>query len=135
MQTTSDFGKLLDPIADKMLVAATLLLLVGFERMTVGAIVPALVILMREILVSGMREYLAGLHAVSLPVTFLAKCKTAVQMLALAVLILGDAGPAGWPLQAIGEAALWIAAVLTAITGWDYVSRGLQIVRASPGSD
>ncbi|NBC33377.1 MAG: CDP-diacylglycerol--glycerol-3-phosphate 3-phosphatidyltransferase [Alphaproteobacteria bacterium] len=129
METVSAFGKLLDPIADKMLVAATLLLLVGFDRMSPGAIVPALVILLREILISGLREFLAGLQALSLPVTFLAKCKTAVQMVALAVLILGEAGPAGWPLPVIGEAALWIAAVLTIVTGWDYVARGLQVIR------
>lgn len=126
LATESDFGKLLDPIADKMLVAATLLLLVGFDRVSDWAILPALIILLREILISGLREFLSALQAVSLPVTWLAKCKTAVQMVALGVLILGQAGPEGWPLQAIGEAALWTAALLTVITGWDYVARGLQ---------
>lgn len=129
LATESTFGKLLDPIADKMLVAATLLLLVGFDRMTSLATIAALVILLREILISGLREFLSGQQALSLPVTMLAKCKTAVQMLALAVLILGSAGPAGCPLQTVGEIALWIAAALTVITGWDYVARGMQLMR------
>ena len=129
LATESVLGKLLDPIADKMLVAATLLLLVGFDRMSSGAMVAALVILLREILISGLREFLSAIKDASLPVTWLAKCKTAVQMLALALLILGAAGPVGWPLQMIGEAALWAAAVLTVITGWDYVVRGLALIR------
>ena len=135
LATESVFGKLLDPIADKMLVAATLLLLVGFDRMSVWAMIAALIILLREILISGLREFLSGQQALSLPVTTLAKCKTAVQMLALTVLILGSDGPDGWPLQAAGEIALWIAATLTVVTGWDYVARGLhQIRRAAPAS-
>ena len=129
LESVSAFGKLLDPIADKMLVAATLLLLVAFDRVSSWAMVPALIILLREILISGLREFLSALQAVSLPVTWLAKCKTAVQMVALAVLILGAAGPEGWPLQIIGEAALWAAALLTVITGWDYVVRGLERIR------
>ena len=125
----SAFGKLLDPIADKMLVAATLFLLVAFERLEGWSILPGLVILLREFLVSGMREYLAGLHAGSvLQVSSLAKWKTAVQMVALALLIVGDAAPAGLPVHEIGIAAFWIAGVLTAVTGWDYVAKGVRVI-------
>lgn len=128
------FGKLLDPIADKMLVAAVLLLLVGFGQLSGLSIIPALIILMREILVSGMREFLAGFGSKGLPVTFLAKWKTVVQMVALGFLIVGDAGPAFLPVTLIGVLGLWAASVLTLITGWQYVREGLgQIVRAPKG--
>ena len=88
----SELGRFLDPIADKLLVAATLLMLTAFGRLPAGALLPALVILCREILVSGLREYLAGLR-VGLPVSRLAKWKTAIQMIAIGFLIVGDAGP------------------------------------------
>jgi cardiolipin synthase len=128
----SDLGRMLDPIADKLLVGATLMLLVGFVRLPVGGIYPAIVIMLREILVSGLREYLAGLR-VGLPVTRLAKWKTAAQMVALALLLLGDAGAAKIgvpqvPVTAIGGALLWIAALLTLVTGWDYLTAGLRHV-------
>ena len=127
----SAFGKLLDPIADKMLVAATLFLLVAFERLEGWSILPGLVILLREFLVSGMREYLAGLHAAgALPVSGLAKWKTAVQMLALALLIVGHAAPAGLPVHEIGLVAVWLAALLTVVTGWDYVAKGVRVIAA-----
>lgn len=135
----SDLGRMLDPIADKLLVGATLMLLVGFARLPVAGIYPAIVIMLREILVSGLREYLAGLR-VGLPVTKLAKWKTAAQMVALALLLLGDAGSAklglpGAPTTAIGGALLWIAALLTMVTGWDYLTAGLRHVsQAKPAS-
>src|SRR5919205_1668454 len=123
----SDLGRFLDPIADKLLVSAALFMLTAKERLGVTdwAILPALVILSREILVSGLREYLAGLR-VGLPVSRLAKWKTAIQMVAIGVLIVGDAGPAILPVTAIGEAMLWVAAVLTIYTGYDYLRAGLQ---------
>jgi cardiolipin synthase len=126
----SDFGKVLDPIADKLLVAAALFMLAAFDRLSVPSIVAAIAILGREILVSGLREFLAG--RASLPVTALAKWKTAVQMIAIAVLLVAPAAPGGLPLQRIGEAGLWIAAVLTLVTGWDYLRRGLELMRAKP---
>jgi cardiolipin synthase (CMP-forming) len=86
---------------------------------------PALVILCREILVSGLREYLAGLR-LGLPVSRLAKWKTAIQMVAIGVLIVGDAGPSFLPVAAIGELLLWIAALLTIVTGYDYLRLGLS---------
>jgi cardiolipin synthase (CMP-forming) len=128
----SELGRFLDPIADKLLVAATLFMLVATDRLSSGAVLPALVILCREILVSGLREYLAELR-VGLPVSKLAKWKTAIQMVAIGVLIVGDAGPAFLPVAAIGEIMLWVAALLTLVTGYDYLRAGLaHMTRAAP---
>jgi cardiolipin synthase (CMP-forming) len=128
----SELGRFLDPIADKLLVAATLLMLTATSRLSSGAVLPALVILCREILVSGLREYLAGLR-IGLPVSRLAKWKTAIQMVAIGVLIVGDAGPALLPVAAIGEMLLWIAAGLTLLTGYDYLRAGLtHMTRGAP---
>ena len=127
----SDFGRFLDPIADKLLVAATLLMLAAFDQISHWALIPALVILAREILVSGLREHLATIR-IGLPVTRLAKWKTVIQMVAIGVLIVGGAGPAGLPVQAIGELLLWIAAILTCITGYDYLRAGLVHINAEP---
>lgn len=125
----SDFGRFLDPVADKLLVGTALLMLVGFGQITGLVIIPAVIILSREILVSGLREYLAG-QAVSLPVSTLAKWKTTLQMFALPVLIVGDAAhpfiPVEIPIRLIGEAGLWIAAAITLITGYDYLRSGLR---------
>jgi cardiolipin synthase len=118
----TEFGRFLDPIADKLLVATVLLVLVAQERIAGIWVIAALIILCREILVSGLREFLAGLK-VGLPVSRLAKWKTAIQMVALGVLIVGDAGP--FPIRRIGEVGLGIAAILTLITGWDYLRAGL----------
>lgn len=128
----SDFGKVLDPIADKLLVAAALFMLAAFDRLSMPSIVAAIAILGREILVSGLREFLAG--RASLPVTMLAKWKTAVQMAAIAILLAAPAAPWGLPWQRIGEIGLWIAAVLTLVTGWGYLRQGLDFMRAKPGA-
>jgi cardiolipin synthase len=129
-QQITAFGRMLDPIADKLLVGAALMLLAGMGRLTDTALFPAIVILLREILVSGLREYLAGL-AVGLPVTKLAKWKTGFQMGALGTLLAGDTaasvlGLSVLPVSLIGELMLWTAAVLTMITGWDYLQAGLR---------
>jgi cardiolipin synthase len=121
----SAFGRFLDPVADKLLVASALLMMVAFGQISGLVILPALVILCREITVSGLREYLAGLR-VSVPVSQLAKWKTTLQMVAIAVLIVGDNGPWNIPLVEIGEAGLWIAAALTIFTGYDYLRAGLR---------
>ncbi len=126
----SDIGRMLDPIADKLLVGAALMLLAGQERLSAWGLYPAIVILLREILVSGLREYLAGLR-VGLPVTGLAKWKTGFQMGALGTLLAGDSSARllhlqFLPVAAIGEAMLWVAAVLTIWTGWDYLVAGLR---------
>lgn len=128
----SDFGKFLDPVADKLLVAAALFMLAAFDRLTAPSLIAAIVIVCREILVSGMREVLAGRGAKGLPVTFLAKWKTTVQMVALALLLIGPAAPFRLPAQAAGEIALWIAALLTAATGWTYLSSGMAQLREKP---
>ena len=132
----SPFGRMLDPIADKLLVGAALMLLAGLGRLSDAGLFPAIVILLREILVSGLREYLAGL-AVGLPVTLLAKWKTGFQMGALGTLLAGDTaaaalGLAVLPVAAIGEAMLWTAAALTLVTGWDYLQAGLRHVAHAP---
>jgi cardiolipin synthase len=138
-QQTSDFGRMLDPIADKLLVGAALMLLAGMGRLTDFGLFPAIVILLREILVSGLREYLAGL-AVGLPVTRLAKWKTGFQMGALGTLLAGDSaarvlGLSVLPVSLIGELMLWTAAGLTLVTGWDYLQAGLRHVGAAPSAE
>ncbi|GGF45494.1 CDP-diacylglycerol--glycerol-3-phosphate 3-phosphatidyltransferase [Aliidongia dinghuensis] len=125
----SAFGRFLDPIADKLLVSITLMMLVAFERLGMPALVPALIILAREILVSGLREFLAGL-SVSVPVSRLAKWKTGIQMVAIGVLLVGDAGPAALELPTIGRDLLWLAAILTLVTGYDYLRHGLKHMSA-----
>ena len=127
---TSDLGRMLDPIADKLLVGAALMMLAGTQRLTTWGLYPAIVIMLREILVSGLREYLAGIR-VRLPVTRLAKWKTGFQMGALGALIAGGGAAAllhlGWlPVVDIGEGMLWVAALLTLLTGWDYLTAGLR---------
>ncbi|UEM19571.1 CDP-diacylglycerol--glycerol-3-phosphate 3-phosphatidyltransferase [Skermanella mucosa] len=116
-------GKFLDPIADKLLVAAVLFMLVAVDKLSGISVLPAVVILLREVLVSGLREFLAGIR-VGMPVSKLAKWKTAIQMVALGILIVGDDGPSGVPVQMIGEVGLWAAGLLTLITGWDYMHAG-----------
>lgn len=128
----SKLGRMFDPIADKLLVASTILLLVAFRRVAGLDVLAALVILCREVLVSGLREFLAELRAI-LPVSRLAKWKTGMQMTALGFLIVGDAqGTAMLPVLLIGEILLWIAAVLTLITGYDYLAEGLKHIDDKP---
>ena len=122
---TSAFGRFLDPVADKLLVAATILMLVAVDRVVGWHILPALIILCREIFVSGLREFLAELR-VGMPVTKLAKWKTAAQITALSVLLIGDAGWAALHLVEVGLALLWVAGVLTLVTGYDYLRAGLK---------
>jgi len=134
-QQISDFGRMLDPIADKLLVGATLMVLAGMDRLGAFGLFPAIVIMLREILVSGLREYLAGL-SVGLPVTKLAKWKTGVQMGALGTLLAGDTAAAVLqlgmvPVSVIGGLMLWTAAALTLVTGWDYLQAGLRHVGAT----
>ncbi len=125
----SMLGKFLDPIADKLLVSSLILMLVAFNRIPGVAILPAVVILCREILVSGLREFLAGAQ-VGVPVSKLAQWKTTLQMLMLGFLIVGSAGPMFGPLSTtdVGVIGLWIAAVLTLVTGYDYLRAGLKHV-------
>ncbi|KAA5607217.1 CDP-diacylglycerol--glycerol-3-phosphate 3-phosphatidyltransferase [Roseospira marina] len=129
LQVVSDFGRFLDPIADKLLVAAILVMLAGFDRLSDVALVAAVVILFREILVSGLREFLAG-RSIGMPVTMLAKWKTTAQLVALPLLLVGDAATlGGLPLDWPGELLLWVAALLTAQTGYIYLRQGLAHMR------
>ena len=126
---SSDIGKMLDPIADKLLVSVCLLLLAAFGTIVGWVIWAAVIILCREILVSGLREYLAALR-VSVPVTWLAKWKTTVQMVAIGFLLAGPAGDKVLPYTTeIGVVLLWISAGLTLYTGYDYFRAGLKHVR------
>lgn len=122
---TTRFGQILDPIADKLLVASTLLMLVGFGRIGTVSFLPAIIILCREILVSGLREFLSGIQ-VKMPVTKLAKWKTATQMGAISLLLIGDISPFGVAVNLVGEGLLWIAAFLTLVTGYAYLKSSLR---------
>ncbi len=122
----SSLGRMLDPIADKLLVSSCLLMLAAEDTIHGWSLFAAIVILCREILVSGLREYLAELR-VSVPVTRLAKWKTTLQLVAVGFLIAGDAGDAVIPIVTkLGIMLLWLSALLTLYTGWDYLQAGLH---------
>jgi cardiolipin synthase len=122
----STFGRMLDPIADKLLVASCLLMLAANGTIKGWSLWAAIVILCREILVSGLREYLAELR-VSVPVTRLAKWKTTAQLVAVGFLVLGEAGDRILPVVTlIGLTLLWLSALLTLYTGWDYFRAGVR---------
>lgn len=127
----SRLGQFLDPIADKIMVAAVIMMLVSARKMSGEPvihglhIIPALIILLREITVSGLREFLAGLR-VSMPVSALAKWKTTLQLVALGALIFGGAVPTVEWVEVVGLASLWAAAALTLVTGYDYLRIGLR---------
>ena len=127
-QQQSSLGVMLDPIADKVLVAIVLLVLSADGILFGGHIWAAIIILAREVLVSGLREYLGALQ-VSVPVTQIAKWKTTVQLLAIGFLIAGPAGDSVFPyITKIGIVGLWIAAALTLYTGYDYFRAGIRHV-------
>jgi len=123
--TVSKLGVFLDPIADKIMVASVIVMLI-FTRDVAGLdAIAALIILLRELAVSGLREFLAGLR-VSVPVSKLAKWKTTFQLISLGAIILGGALPEwGW-IRSVGLFSLWAAAALTLITGWDYLRVGVK---------
>ena len=128
----SRLGQFLDPIADKIMVAAVLVMLMASRKadgdvpiIQDWSVIPALIILLREIMVSGLREFLAELK-VLVPVSALAKWKTTLQLLAHGALILGGAFPLQNWIHVVGIASLWAAAALTLITGWDYLRVGLK---------
>jgi cardiolipin synthase len=121
----SRLGIFLDPIADKIMIAAVILMLTHTRDIDQGNVIAGLVILLREIAVSGLREFLGGLQ-VSIPVSKLAKWKTTFQLLSLGALILGGAlRDLPW-IHATGVVSLWVAAILTLVTGWDYLRVGLK---------
>jgi cardiolipin synthase (CMP-forming) len=129
---TSKLGQFLDPIADKIMVAAVIVMLMASRKADGAppiiqdfAVIPALIILLREIIVSGLREFLAELK-VLVPVSALAKWKTTFQLVSLGALILGGAFPAQEWVHLTGVASLWAAAALTMVTGYDYLRLGLK---------
>ncbi len=125
-QSVSTFGQMLDPIADKLLVSTTLLLLVAWGLIDGWLLFAAMIILCREILVSGLREHLAVLK-VSIPVNIFTKWKTFIQILALGFLIATPIGlHIGIPSREIGEVLLWVAATLTLWTGFDYFRNSIR---------
>ena len=126
----SELGKMLDPIADKVMVAISLSMIVALGGTSTLLVVPFAVILSREILISGVREYLGD---IKLPVTSAAKFKTTCQMLAIGALFLAFATGAQ-TLLFIGYAILWIAAGLTFVTGWDYFSKAMVHLRQREGT-
>lgn len=122
LRAQSSFGKVIDPIADKLLVASTLMMLVHFDKVP---IIPTIAILCREILVSGLREFLADIK-ISLPVNNLGKIKTAFQMIAIIFLLLGEEGTGIKYSNVMGETAIWIAAILTLVSGYAYCKEGFK---------
>ena len=127
----SRLGELLDPIADKILVAAALVLLVMNGIIKNYEVIAAIVILAREILISGLREFLAKSKGESVPVSSLSKFKTFIQMLSIAMLLTGETGNKiinfqDYNAQTIGIVLLWIAAFLTLYTGYDYLRKGID---------
>ena len=132
LKAESSLGRMLDPIADKLIVSAALLMLTADRTLQGIHLVPALVILCREILVSGLREFLAGAD-VSLPVTRVAKMKTVVQMVAIAALIATTASERMLPgVTSLALIGLWLAAALTMYTGYAYLRAGLVHARRLP---
>jgi cardiolipin synthase len=117
MKLNSALGKMLDPIADKLLVGALLITLAWTRDLNAWDLIPAIAIMLREIFISGLREYL-GNRSIEVPVTFLAKWKTTAQLVALGVII---AAPMLLGLAFLSHLFLWIAAILTVWTGWEYL--------------
>ena len=126
----SKLGELLDPIADKIIVAAALILLVMDGTIKNFEVIAAIIILTREILISGLREFLANIK-ISVPVSGLAKIKTFIQMLAIAILLTGESGNKiinfeDYNARSIGIILLWLSAFITLYTGYDYVRKGID---------
>lgn len=127
LMAQSSFGRVLDPIADKLLVASTLMMLVHFNRVP---IIPTIAILCREILVSGLREYLADIK-IHLPVSNLGKIKTAAQMIAIILLLLGEGGTGIPYTDLIGDTMIWAAAILTLASGYIYCKEGFKYLNGA----
>ena len=121
----SRLGQFLDPIADKIMIAAVILMLVFTRDIQGYNVAAALIILLREIIVSGLREFLSGIQ-VSMPVSRLAKWKTTAQLVAFGAIILAGGLPMWTFIGVAGLILLWIAAILTLVTGWDYLRLGLK---------
>ena len=126
----SKLGELLDPIADKIIVSTALILLVMNETIQNYEVIAAIIILTREILISGLREFLADVQ-IKIPVSNLAKSKTFIQMFSIAILLTGETGNKiinfeDYNAQTVGIILLWLSAFLTLYTGYDYVRKGIE---------
>ena len=135
----SKLGELLDPIADKIIVATALTLLVMDGTVKNFEVIAAIIILTREILISGLREFLAKL-SISMPVTSMSKLKTFIQMLSIAILLTGDFGNKlinfqDYNAQTIGIILLWLSAALTLFTGYDYMRKGIDHAMSEDNKD
>ena len=127
LKQQSRLGEMLDPIADKIIVVTALILLVKDDTISNTNIIAAIIILCREILVSGLREYLAKFK-LKMPVSQLAKVKTFFQMFSISILLAGNSGDkllGGYGIE-IGIALLWLSAILTVYTGYDYIKKGID---------
>ena len=113
----SNFGKIFDPVADKVLVGAVLLMLVKFRKVDV---LPCILILTREFIVSGLREFLAEIR-ISVPVSNIARIKTTIQMISITLLILGSKGSGWYFMDILAQSCLWLSAIITMITGYAYL--------------
>lgn len=130
MNVVSKIGEFLDPIADKLMVGAVIVMIVAVDKLDGIHVIPAVIIMCRELLVSGLREFLAGVH-VSVPVTVAAKWKTTLQMFALAALLWTEATldlwqPLGVLCYWVAYGGIWAAALLTLYTGFDYLKSSLR---------
>ena len=125
LNATSPFGRMLDPIADNLLLAGCLFALAAVDDWSWTLFVPALLIILREFLVSGLREFVSS-HDIVLHVTSLAKLKTASQLFAAGFAISVPLAPAGWPAEGLATALMWLAAALTVASGGDYFRKVLQ---------
>ena len=123
----SRLGQFLDPVADKLLISSTLLMLAGFGRLTHFCLIPSVIIMSREILISSLREYLSN-NKVSVVVTKLAKIKTACQMIAICLLLMGETIYSATIIHRLGETMLWVSALLTLITGYQYLRESFSYI-------
>ncbi|MDP2193557.1 MAG: CDP-diacylglycerol--glycerol-3-phosphate 3-phosphatidyltransferase [Alphaproteobacteria bacterium] len=127
LNQTTRFGMLFDPVADKILISTTLFLMAAFNYFTIFSIIPGMIILCREMFVSGLREYM-GKKEKRLNVSRLAKYKTTIQMLAIGLILLSDVFHKGHYVKMLGELLLWVAAILTVITAWQYLRTTMRYV-------
>lgn len=129
----SKLGRFLDPVADKLLVASAIVMMVAFNRVEPFSVPAAVIIMCREIMVTGLREFLAEIQ-IAVPVSRLSKWKTTAQMIAIGFLLVGDAGPDNLHARETGTVLLWLAAVLTIYTGYDYLRAGLRHMTDDAGA-
>lgn len=125
LRQISMIGRFLDPIADKLLVSTLLISYVGLGRLIGWHLIPAILIVCREIFISGLREFLADYH-IRMPVTHLSKIKTTSQMISLGFLMVYPSSPQSWMIYEIGVFLLWVSTLLTIWTGWGYMNCALQ---------